>query len=60
MLVGVWIALGSGLVVAAVACILVREAGRDEEDTVDAELTRQLERELEIELSCAQEGRWPE
>lgn len=60
MIVLAWIAFGLALVITATVYILVREAARDEEETIDAELTRRLERAIDDEFAGAQEGRWPQ
>jgi hypothetical protein len=53
-----WTLFGAGLVIAVSMWIIARENGRDARETEEAELTRLLEQELEIELSGAQEGAW--
>ena len=57
MLFLAWCAFGLAVVVAGTMVILVREAARDNAETIDADLTRRLEKALEDEFGAA-EGRW--
>lgn len=58
MIVLAWFALILAVVVSALVIILVREAGRDEGELHDAELTRRLEAALrhEFEDALGREG----
>lgn len=57
MLFLAWSAFGLAVVIAGTMVILVREAARDTAETIDADLTRRLEKAIDDEFG-APEGSW--